>query len=215
MNNSSEPKLTQNTIDYRRAKGIGIAKYTVTGIHATDGTNHTIDVEASSESEALAAVKEQFLESIPPSVTSHAQPVPRTFPIVPLGWGLIAIGAFLGITVISTFWWLALLGFVLLLCTLDWNMIFEELASAPGKAKQREASERNRKRKQQSQILCPHCQQKGGVTTRPVKRKKGISGGKATAAVITGGVSVLATGLSRKENETEAKCSKCGSIWYH
>ncbi|MDY0088578.1 MAG: hypothetical protein RBS78_08545 [Coriobacteriia bacterium] len=64
------------------------------------------------------------------------------------------------------------------------------------------------------QMICPHCQSKGTVTTKEVKRKKGVSGGKATAAVLTGGWSILATGLSRKESMTEAHCRKCGSTWH-
>jgi hypothetical protein len=48
-------------------------------------------------------------------------------------------------------------------------------------------------------MICPHCRAAGAVRTRLVDRKKGISGGKATAALLTGGVSVLATGLSREE----------------
>jgi len=47
-----------------------------------------------------------------------------------------------------------------------------------------------------------------------VERKTGISGGKAAGAVITGGWSILATGLSRKEKMTEAFCDKCLSTWY-
>src|SRR5262245_62922855 len=46
-----------------------------------------------------------------------------------------------------------------------------------------------------AQMICPHCQAKGTVHTQPVRCKKGISGGKATAAILTGGVSILATGL--------------------
>ena len=62
-------------------------------------------------------------------------------------------------------------------------------------------------------IICPHCQTKGQVHTRKVDKKAGISGAKATAAVLTGGVSILATGLSRKDNLTEAHCCKCESTW--
>ena len=40
-------------------------------------------------------------------------------------------------------------------------------------------------------MICPHCQQKGGVRAKEVKRKKGVSGGKAAAAILTAGVSVL------------------------
>jgi hypothetical protein len=62
-------------------------------------------------------------------------------------------------------------------------------------------------------MLCPHCQEKGQVRTQPVKRKKGLSGGKATAALLTGGLSLLATGLSRKELTTEAFCGNCTNSW--
>ena len=60
---------------------------------------------------------------------------------------------------------------------------------------------------------CPHCNEKGSVHTKKVNNKKGISGGKATAAVLTGGTSVLATGLSRKEKQTEAHCTNCNITW--
>ena len=63
-------------------------------------------------------------------------------------------------------------------------------------------------------MVCPHCQSKGTIRTKQVKQKKGVSGGKATAAVLTGGLSILATGLSRKESATQARCSKCGNTWY-
>ena len=62
-------------------------------------------------------------------------------------------------------------------------------------------------------LICPHCQFKGKVRVKDVQRKKGISGGKAVGAVITGGVSLLATGISRKENLTQARCDACNSQW--
>jgi hypothetical protein len=65
----------------------------------------------------------------------------------------------------------------------------------------------------QSQMICPHCQTRGRVSTKKMKKKVGISGGKATGAVLTGGLSILATGLSRKESVTEAHCSSCGATW--
>lgn len=65
-----------------------------------------------------------------------------------------------------------------------------------------------------AQMVCPPCHTKGRVTTKAVKAKKGVSGGKATAAVITGGWSVFATGLSRKEKLTEARCGHCGATWH-
>ena len=46
-------------------------------------------------------------------------------------------------------------------------------------------------------MVCPHCQATGMVHARRIRQKKGISGGKATGALLTGGWSVLATGLSR------------------
>ena len=54
----------------------------------------------------------------------------------------------------------------------------------------------------QAAIVCPHCQTAGQVSTMRVKLKKGISGGKATAAVFTGGLSLLGTGLSRRSWST-------------
>ncbi len=62
-------------------------------------------------------------------------------------------------------------------------------------------------------LVCPHCQTIGQVRTKPIEQKKGISGGKATAAVLTGGVSMLATGLSRSEANTQAHCMNCESTW--
>jgi hypothetical protein len=64
-------------------------------------------------------------------------------------------------------------------------------------------------------LICPHCQTKGKVSAVSIMKKAGISGGKATAAVLTGGLSVLATGLSRKEKATQAHCSNCGSTWIY
>lgn len=62
-------------------------------------------------------------------------------------------------------------------------------------------------------MICPHCQAKGSVRTQRVKQKKGISGGKATAALLTGGASLLAVGLSKKGEVTQAKCDNCHCQW--
>ena len=62
-------------------------------------------------------------------------------------------------------------------------------------------------------MICPHCQTKGTVHTEKTKVKGGISGGKATGAILTGGFSLLATGLSKKQNATKARCTKCGAEW--
>lgn len=64
-----------------------------------------------------------------------------------------------------------------------------------------------------SEIICPSCHKKGCVIARTVKRKAGISGAKATGALLTGGLSLLAVGLSKKEMATEAKCKNCNSVW--
>lgn len=63
------------------------------------------------------------------------------------------------------------------------------------------------------QLICPHCQTKGSVRTKLVVQKKGISGGKATAALLTAGTSILLTGLSRKEDATQAHCDNCNCSW--
>jgi hypothetical protein len=62
-------------------------------------------------------------------------------------------------------------------------------------------------------MVCPHCCIKGKVRTKIVVNKRGVSGGKATAALLTGGVSLLATGLSRKESGTQAWCGNCTNQW--
>ena len=61
--------------------------------------------------------------------------------------------------------------------------------------------------------VCPYCQTRGSVRTREEMAKQGVSGTKATAAVVTGGLSVLATGLSRKGLVTRATCDACGASW--
>ena len=38
-------------------------------------------------------------------------------------------------------------------------------------------------------MVCPHCNEKGKIRTQSVTRKRGVSGGKATAAILTGGFS--------------------------
>jgi hypothetical protein len=63
------------------------------------------------------------------------------------------------------------------------------------------------------QLTCPHCKSVGTVSQKMKKQKQGISGGKATAAVMTGGLSLFATGLSRKNKVTEMHCSACKVTW--
>src|SRR4051812_6976138 len=47
-------------------------------------------------------------------------------------------------------------------------------------------------------IVCPQCQTAGMVRLQSRTVKAGISGGKATAGILTGGASLLVTGLSSK-----------------
>ena len=46
-----------------------------------------------------------------------------------------------------------------------------------------------------------------------IMKKTGMSGGKTAAGLLTVGISLLATGLSRKELTTRAHCSNCGNSW--
>lgn len=62
-------------------------------------------------------------------------------------------------------------------------------------------------------IECPHCHVVGQVTIGEVREKDGISGGKATGALLTGGVSMLATGLSQKKNRLKGTCGNCRVAW--
>lgn len=62
-------------------------------------------------------------------------------------------------------------------------------------------------------IVCPYCMTQGTVKVSRVRRKRGISGGKATAAFFTLGTSMLATGLSRKETVNHCRCLNCGMQW--
>jgi DNA-directed RNA polymerase subunit RPC12/RpoP len=71
-----------------------------------------------------------------------------------------------------------------------------------------------RKIKQDRKIRCPQCRKRKHVTTAQVMKKKGVSGGKATGAILTGGLSLFLTGLSREEEMTRAECSNCGSVWH-
>ena len=62
-------------------------------------------------------------------------------------------------------------------------------------------------------IVCTACHATGSVRTLHGKAKRGVSGGKATAALLTGGLSLAAVGLSRKQFVTRARCAQCNSEW--
>jgi hypothetical protein len=61
--------------------------------------------------------------------------------------------------------------------------------------------------------VCRHCQVRGKVTTKTTKVKRGTSGGKATGAVLTIGLSMLASRLSHKEKMTHYRCGNCKVVW--
>ena len=63
------------------------------------------------------------------------------------------------------------------------------------------------------EVVCPMCQVKGQVSVSQLQRKRGISGGKAVGALLTGGLSLFAVGLSRKELISHAYCNNCKSEW--
>lgn len=62
-------------------------------------------------------------------------------------------------------------------------------------------------------LVCPHCQTKGNVHVRQVKREGGVSSAKLIGGLLTGWRSLYVTGLSRKEKLTRAHCDYCGSTW--
>ena len=53
----------------------------------------------------------------------------------------------------------------------------------------------------------------GKVRTKKINVKKGVSGSKATAGLLTGGLSLLVVGLSRQEELTKARCDNCKNTW--
>lgn len=73
--------------------------------------------------------------------------------------------------------------------------------------------EREQQRERDKKLLCPHCRETGSVVTRRTTSKQGISGGKAAGGVLTGGASVLFTGLSREQSVIASICTACGMEW--
>jgi uncharacterized protein YbaR (Trm112 family) len=62
-------------------------------------------------------------------------------------------------------------------------------------------------------LVCPHCGVKGKIHVKPTTQKRGIDGGKATAAVFTCGLSMLLTGLSKMERANKLYCESCEMSW--
>lgn len=63
-------------------------------------------------------------------------------------------------------------------------------------------------------IVCIYCATAGAVTTRATTVKTGISGGKTTGAALTGGLSLLAVGLSRRQRGQQLTCRNCRMSWF-
>lgn len=63
------------------------------------------------------------------------------------------------------------------------------------------------------QIECPYCHSSGTVVVQQVKKKKGVSTGKATAALLTGGISLIGTGLAKKAIVSQLTCASCNMTW--
>lgn len=62
-------------------------------------------------------------------------------------------------------------------------------------------------------MICPHCQTEGKVYSCSGVQKGGISGGKAIGGWLTGGLSLLATGIQQRHDVTLARCDNCKSQW--
>lgn len=62
-------------------------------------------------------------------------------------------------------------------------------------------------------VNCPRCQGIGTVIVQKVKKKKGVSPGKLAGAVFTMGVSLVGTGLAKKEVVNQLTCTACGISW--
>ena len=86
-------------------------------------------------------------------------------------------------------------------------------ASQYPKRQAQKVKEKQEKAARDAKLFCPHCQNFGFVKTEKTTVKRGVSGGKATAALLTGGLTMLATGLSQEDTMTKATCSNCGSTW--
>lgn len=64
-----------------------------------------------------------------------------------------------------------------------------------------------------SQIVCPHCQERGHVRSQAIRRNQRLSLKKAGGAVATLGMSAPLTGLSKKQAVTQMSCTNCGVSW--
>lgn len=68
---------------------------------------------------------------------------------------------------------------------------------------------------QNSQMICPHCQQKGWIRTKTDITSSSSDGKKVAGALITGGLSLLVTGAPENKSRTQAHCLNCKQTWYY
>jgi len=61
---------------------------------------------------------------------------------------------------------------------------------------------------------CQYCNGIGTVVVQQVKRKKGVSPGKIAGAVVTGGISLVGTGVAKKVWMNQLTCTACQMKWY-
>jgi hypothetical protein len=74
-------------------------------------------------------------------------------------------------------------------------------------------SDREKIKEANTGLLCPHCQIRGKISRKEIKKKKGISASKLIAAPLTGGNSLFVVGLSRKDTYTQLTCGSCKMVW--
>lgn len=134
---------------------------------------------------------------------------------------------FIGFIFWLVFWlvsWIFYLGMWLIgACVVIWII---SLPFLPAKTEEEQKFEREQQKRNADSVgkflshgalnqmlKCPHCDEKGGVRTKGANERKGISGGKAVGGLLTGGLSLVATGISRREKLTKAFCEKCRSSW--
>lgn len=68
-----------------------------------------------------------------------------------------------------------------------------------------------------AEMVCPHCQAKGSVTTKAIKRDGSLSLAKATVAapiaICTIGLAAPLLSVHHRQKLTQAHCAKCGATW--
>lgn len=79
----------------------------------------------------------------------------------------------------------------------------------------RRAADQDRQRKGvvRPALICPHCRTAGRVVVGIDQRKAGVSAGKVAGALVTSGVSLAATGVSRRQRVQTCRCGACGMSW--